>query len=231
MKAKGLKRGIVWTLCFTLLPQQGVALAAEQIADFMKPDRDVMVRWLPEEDLILTGEEGVIVLEAGIDPSRDIVTAADVEIRLSQAEAGALKTFRDGDGRLDTSEPLISEEGGVPIWLEFTDAEEDGQEEAILSFTLDEDSPSLRQEFIFQIPVSTTELFDIEVTQEDIQVTPYLLSEEERLEKELLLEKKEKEDKKEKKEKEEKPQKPDPAGENAQESAAEEGAADTESGG
>ncbi len=224
MKVKGLKKGFVWTLCFTLLPQQGVAMAAEKIADFMKADRDVMVRWLPEKDTIQSGEEGVIVLEAGIDASRNTVTAADVEIRLSQEEAGALLSFRDEEGRLDYSEPLFSERGEVPIWLAFT-----GDDGAVLSFTLDEDSPSLRQELIFQIPVSTTELFDIDVTQEDILVTPYLVSEEERLEKERLLEKKEKKDKKERKEKEEKPQKPEPAGENMQESEAEEGTADTES--
>ena len=234
------KKALVYLSVMAMTPQSIVALGAELTAEAMEPDSDVLVRWIPDEEEVRTGEEGSITLEAELNHERGAVGAAQVTITLTRQEAEAMLQFQqyageegehgqEGEEDIDASsdeeeveeeifpgylddedeedrgeepeeeyffedegEPfLVSDKGDVPIRI----VEEEGNDEVLLVFVLDEENSYLRQEFQFCLPLNASEMFDIDVTEDDISVvTAVPLPEEE--------------PKKEKKEKKDKPDKP-----------------------
>ena len=214
------KKALVYLSVMAMTPQSIVALGAELTAEALEPDADVLVRWIPEEDEIKTGEEGSITLEAELNTGRGAVGAAQVFISLTRQEAEAMLQFQDylgeeggkwEDGEEteaasssqaeyieeeeeifpgyleedeeeaededeepeeeyffeDKGEPfLISDKGDIPIRIE---ADED-DEEVRLVFVLNEENSYLRQKFQFSLPAGARELFDIDVTEDDISV-------------------------------------------------------------
>ena len=159
------KKILVWMLLVAMLPQSLFTLVAEAAQEVMRQKPDVEVRWLPVRDEILVGEEGAIVLEASLNKYQEKIQSADVEIRLEPQEVEALQEFRDGRGYLDEEEELYSDRGDIPISLSM-----DGDGGGILRFSLDLGRRSLRQRFHFMIPADSEELYNIEVTEEDIEV-------------------------------------------------------------
>ena len=52
------KKALVYLSVMAMTPQSIVALGAELTAEAMEPDSDVLVRWIPDEEEVRTGEEG-----------------------------------------------------------------------------------------------------------------------------------------------------------------------------
>ncbi len=211
------KKALVYLSVMAMTPQSIIALGAELTAEALEPDADVLVRWIPDEDEIKTGEEGNITLEAELNVGRGAVGAAQVFVSLTRQEAEAMLQFQDYFGKDSENEEdgdkieaafssraeyIEEEEEIFPGYLEDEEEDrEDGEdpkeeyffedkgepfltsdkgdipirivedeEEVRLVFVLDEENSYLRQEFRFSLPAGTRELFDIDVTEDDISV-------------------------------------------------------------
>ena len=146
------RRAIACLLIAAMIPQQVVALAADQAAAAIGNKEDVLVRWLPKKNVIEPGEKGVIQLEARLNKKKKKVEQAEISIHLEPQEVFALC-----DEKLEDDDRI-----GI-------DWRDDGS--ADLYFELDEDTPRLSRKICFEMPKDT--LFDIDVTPEDIQVIPH----------------------------------------------------------
>ena len=96
MKKSGFwKKALVYLTVMAMTPQSIVSLGAELASEAMEPDSDVLVRWIPDEEEVRTGEEGSITLEAELNTGRGAVGAAQVFISLTRQEAEAMLQFQD----------------------------------------------------------------------------------------------------------------------------------------
>ena len=151
-------------LAVTAFPLWHAAFAAgsgEQSGDVQA---DVSVLWQPQQELMETGQTGAVLLTAVLNTSNGKgIKKARVEIRLTQQEASALLQFAGSEGEPDLSK--VVDAGGVGISLQ---QEETG--EYFLCFDLDEEHPLISHTLSFAAPSGVTASFDIDISQEDIDI-------------------------------------------------------------
>ena len=124
MKKSGFwKKALVYLTVMAMTPQSIVSLGAELASEAMEPDSDVLVRWIPDEEEVRTGEEGSITLEAELNHERGAVGAAQVTIALTRQEAEAMLQFQQYAGE----EGEHGQEGEADI--DASCDEEEGEEE------------------------------------------------------------------------------------------------------
>lgn len=165
----------------TMLPAQTIAAAspADSI-NLMEPAEDtvktkgqeasssdpaVSVKWMPDTTERVDKSKGTVALSAFLEKDSGISSAA-VEVRLDSQEAAALTQFRNEEGELDEASPVTTE-----TKKEIT-LKKQKNGDVHLCFGLSKDSADLEGNITFQNPEDATEALKIEVTEDDIVITP-----------------------------------------------------------